>query len=301
MPEGERDHKQLHDWLGAYAIGGLEPEESRAVRRHLETCEACRFELQQLEGLHELLEASALAEEPPPHLEERVIRAVASALERGQTPSPAHDSTAGTSPLQARRRWNPAVVSSAAAAAVIMLLLAIAVQRQLLQGERVPGQSRSEVASLPGAEAPTASFRLVASGPPQETPVASRSPDSAAVATGASPALPRGSGGSYVGLPGGELVPRKAPAGWQCEITVWGLQAGQLYEVWFRTSRGVISGGSFRPASPGMLTLNVYTGVPFTEVSEILITAEPDDGDPMPAGPVVLRTSLRNEPGVPAR
>lgn len=301
MPERERAHEELHDSLGAYAIGGLEPEESRAVRRHLESCEECRSELEQLEGLHELLEAAALAEEPPPHLEERVMGAVARALARGEAPSPAYDSPGGSSQLEPRRRWNPAVVSSAAAAAVLVLLLAIAVQRQLFQGEGIPEQSRSEAAGLPGAEPPTASFRLVASGPAQETPAVSRNQDPSAVATGASPTLPRGSGGSYVGLPGGELVPRKAPAGWECEITVWGLQAGQLYEVWFRTSRGVVSGGSFRPAGPGILTLNVYTGVPLTEVSEILITAEPDDGDPIPSGPVVLRTSLRNEPTVPSR
>ena len=47
----EHDHSQL----GAYALGALEPAESREVDEHLATCAECRAELVELEEMREFL------------------------------------------------------------------------------------------------------------------------------------------------------------------------------------------------------------------------------------------------------
>jgi anti-sigma factor RsiW len=50
------EHEQLRELLGAFVLGGLEPEEHRAFSRHLRTCSDCQREAGQLSGLPALLE-----------------------------------------------------------------------------------------------------------------------------------------------------------------------------------------------------------------------------------------------------
>ncbi|MDQ0031583.1 anti-sigma factor [Arthrobacter bambusae] len=47
----------LHQLLGAYLLGGLEPAEARSFEEHLATCADCRLELGELESLPALLDA----------------------------------------------------------------------------------------------------------------------------------------------------------------------------------------------------------------------------------------------------
>jgi len=47
---------ELHQLLGAFILGGLEPEEHRDFTRHLRTCPACQQEAAQFSGLPALLD-----------------------------------------------------------------------------------------------------------------------------------------------------------------------------------------------------------------------------------------------------
>ncbi len=58
------EHEQLHELLGAFVLGGLEPEEHRAFSRHLRTCAECQREAGQLSGLPALLELARPAGQP---------------------------------------------------------------------------------------------------------------------------------------------------------------------------------------------------------------------------------------------
>lgn len=64
------------DDLGAYVLGNLSADEERAVRLHLEACQACRHELARIEGAADLLDSANLAQEPPDELEDRILRSV---------------------------------------------------------------------------------------------------------------------------------------------------------------------------------------------------------------------------------
>ena len=52
----------VHQLLGAYLLGGLEPGEERAFEDHLTVCSECRAELEELESLPALLDAVAAAD-----------------------------------------------------------------------------------------------------------------------------------------------------------------------------------------------------------------------------------------------
>ncbi|MDD7835124.1 anti-sigma factor family protein [Paenarthrobacter sp. AB444] len=52
----------VHQLLGAYLLGGLEPEEARAFEDHLARCAECRGELEELESLPALLDAVPAAD-----------------------------------------------------------------------------------------------------------------------------------------------------------------------------------------------------------------------------------------------
>jgi Putative zinc-finger len=74
--------EQLRSALGAYVLGGLDPDEAAAVRRHLETCEECAAERDALAPLPGLLSLAggaerATAEPLSPAFEERLLDAYA--------------------------------------------------------------------------------------------------------------------------------------------------------------------------------------------------------------------------------
>lgn len=68
--------EEVRENLGAYVLGGLEPEEIADIRRHLEACAACRSELRELEDLKHALDAAPRPAEPPPRLEEEILSRV---------------------------------------------------------------------------------------------------------------------------------------------------------------------------------------------------------------------------------
>jgi hypothetical protein len=62
--------------LGGYVLNALDPDEAEAMRTHLRSCESCRLEYTELQGLPGLLATlsdDATPELPPPTLEEAVL------------------------------------------------------------------------------------------------------------------------------------------------------------------------------------------------------------------------------------
>jgi anti-sigma factor RsiW len=74
--------EHLRPAIGAYVLGGLEPDEAAAVRRHLETCPECAAEHDALAPMPNLLSLAggaekAVAEPLSPAFEERLLDAYA--------------------------------------------------------------------------------------------------------------------------------------------------------------------------------------------------------------------------------
>src|SRR5919202_1176582 len=64
---------KIHPNLGAFALGGLEPEEAAEIERHLASCPSCRNELRELEKINQALEAAPPLTDPPGYLKEDIL------------------------------------------------------------------------------------------------------------------------------------------------------------------------------------------------------------------------------------
>mgnify|MGYP003112210958 CR=1 FL=1 len=117
---------ELHQLLGAYLLGGLEPEEAAAFEQHLGSCADCRQELDELASLPALLDAL-----PVP---DAVALAAAAPAAAGREPSTSDPAPAAvprgmleelsTRRRKARRRWAAALAAAAAACLALGVLAA---------------------------------------------------------------------------------------------------------------------------------------------------------------------------------
>jgi anti-sigma-K factor RskA len=98
--------QEPHDLVAPYALDALDDHERAAFERHLDECERCRTQLQELQEATMAL-AYAESAEPPPALRERILEAARS------------ENGAKVIPFQRRRWLFPATVAAAAAAAVV--------------------------------------------------------------------------------------------------------------------------------------------------------------------------------------
>ncbi len=75
-PEGipHEEHAQARELLGPYVLGALDPEEEKAVERHLSRCAVCRDEERGLRETHERLAGTSIAaSSAPPDLKARLL------------------------------------------------------------------------------------------------------------------------------------------------------------------------------------------------------------------------------------
>ena len=122
---------ELHQLLGAYLLGGLEPDEAAAFEQHLGSCADCRQELDELASLPALLDAL-----PVPDAVALAAAAPASAVPAagGREPSTSDSAPAAvprrmldelsTRRRKARRRWTAALAAAAAACLALGILAA---------------------------------------------------------------------------------------------------------------------------------------------------------------------------------
>lgn len=70
-------HEQYGDDLALYALGVLEGDERVNLEKHLDSCSACRQELEALRGDSALLGMSAAGSKPPQRSRQRLLAAIA--------------------------------------------------------------------------------------------------------------------------------------------------------------------------------------------------------------------------------
>jgi anti-sigma-K factor RskA len=77
---------EVHPNLGAFVLGGLEPEEETEVRRHLALCSGCREKLKEFEEVSQALKAAPPLADPPSYLKDEILSHV-----RGEEPSSSNE------------------------------------------------------------------------------------------------------------------------------------------------------------------------------------------------------------------
>lgn len=68
------DHDRASELLGAFVLDSCNEDETRQLRVHMESCAACRDEIDRLDAVAGLIGASDL-EVPPPRLRAAVLKA----------------------------------------------------------------------------------------------------------------------------------------------------------------------------------------------------------------------------------
>lgn len=148
----------VHEEIGAFVLGALDPEAERRVREHLATCAECSAAHSELAGLPALLDLAVVTgatdDEPLPAIEERLLDRFA--RERVERPP--------------RRRWRPRLVlglSSALAGAAVAAAALIFGLNYERNGGRPESQYRlafERVGSAPPNASARAGLRTSAAG-----------------------------------------------------------------------------------------------------------------------------------------
>ena len=114
-----KTHDQFAEDLALYALDELTGSERQELEDHLDTCAACRRELQALRGDLGLLGLSSSGPQPPARSKDRLMRAIAAEPRGVSSPAPV--------PAPRRSLWGALVP---AFAALGLLLVAIVLAQQ---------------------------------------------------------------------------------------------------------------------------------------------------------------------------
>jgi anti-sigma-K factor RskA len=99
----EHEDCRLRDDAGPWVLGALGEPDATAFTRHLEVCEACRREVDELQTVADVLPMAAPQALPSPDLKRRIMATVTSEAELLRAAGPDADRPAAREP--ARRRW----------------------------------------------------------------------------------------------------------------------------------------------------------------------------------------------------
>jgi anti-sigma-K factor RskA len=163
----------LHDLTAAYALDALDERERAAYEEHLATCERCRAELGELQGVAAALAVAADGPAPPAELRGRIIDAA-----RAERPN--------VVPL--RPRW--AVPSAVAAAVAACAAIGLGLWSVSLRNDLADAREAPTVAALAGANgvaAVSASGRATLSFASLEQPPAGKTYEAWVIEPGRAP------------------------------------------------------------------------------------------------------------------
>lgn len=247
----------LHTLTGAYAVDALTDEERRPFERHLETCEPCRQEVQELQATAAQLGAAVHAE-PPAGLKADVMARIEQEPQEREVVTMTR-ATPPSAPVVSElpTRWYTRLMAPAAAAVLIAVLGLTAIIANLNDRIDELEVASTRVADIVAAEG----ARIVeVSGP-------DGSSAKIVLAAGRGEAVFLASG-----LP--ELPPGKA------------------YELWL-IGEQIVPAGVFVPGERGRVS-QVMTG-DMRAVEAIGVTVEPESGSPQPTSEPIMVAELTTE------
>ncbi len=262
----------------SYALGALEGEERAAFEAHLAThCEHCRAELDRARALVAQLAYLAPEQAPPPHLQNRLMAAIAADAQRG--PAPVTPRGSDVSPAA---WWNwLSGLSWAAAAAALLFAVWTHQQAALLEGQRaaLEIQLRQEAARLSQTRTELARYEKVL-------------------------AIVSAPGTIQVSLDPAKPAAPRVRAHWneKSGLVLTALQfpapeAGRTFQLWLVPKKGnPISAGIFSPDARGDVFHFVATSARVAATAALAISVEPAGGSPQPTSTPIWVGALPSAP-----
>jgi anti-sigma-K factor RskA len=246
-------HEQFAEDLALYALGSLPGDERVALEKHLEGCNGCRRELEQLRGDMALMALSTAGPVPPQRARQRLMESVAREP-RGAS-------------IAAKSGWwtlVPWVAAAALAVGLIALWLQNSDLRQTIAGLR--DQTTRRMAELQRAREIVST--LTATDAMRVTLVAAKTP-------------PQPQGKAIYVRDRSTLI--------FLASNLQPLQPQKAYELWLiPTSGAPIPAGVFKPDAHGSAVV-VNPPLPAgVEAKAFAITVEPEGGSTTPTLPIVM-------------
>lgn len=245
-------HEQFAEDLALQALGVLEGDERVALEKHLESCAACRRELDALRGDMALMALSTAGPTPPRRARQRLIDAVAREPRRVAAP--------------ARRSWAlvPWLVAGALAVALVGAWLQNSDLKQQIAG--LQNESALQQAELQRAREVVST--LTATDALRVTLVAAKTP-------------PQPQGKAIYVRDRSSLI--------FIASNFQALPPLKAYELWLIPVNGApIPAGVFKPDAHGSATV-INPPLPAgVQAKAFAITVEPETGSSTPTMPIVL-------------
>jgi anti-sigma-K factor RskA len=258
-----KTHEQFADELALYALNELHGDELQDFEQHLETCVACRRELQAMRSQLGLLGLLAVGPRPPGRSKERLMRAIAA--------EPRGVSAPAAVPRSGRRSFWLAWIPAAIALAVIVFAISLRQSNQALHDQVAELRNRYNDQKVQLAQAQENMRLLLApdavhvSLTPQN---ASRHPSATAIF---SPSMQR------MTLMASNLPP---------------VPAGKAYELWVIPRTGApMNAGVFKPDEHGNAMMLNHP-MPAMEMKTFALTVEDEAGSEKPTSPIVIAGTM---------
>jgi anti-sigma factor RsiW len=253
-------HAEIEELLGAFALDAVEPDEAAEISEHLSGCPRCRAEVAAHREIAAML--GNAGDEAPPGLWDKIAEAIAADAPpvAEAPPSPVLGSWPQTtgSPdrkalVRARLRWGAplAAVASVAAAAVVVLAVEVA----SLHGQ--VGRMNAALART-GLSAAVAQTAI---GPHRTIQLTAADHSSAAT-----------------------IIVSPAGDAYWVSSSLKQLPSQRTYQLW-----GIAHG---KVVSLGLVGADPHTYAGFKvqgDISQVMVTAEPEGGTPAPTTPVLAQ------------
>jgi anti-sigma-K factor RskA len=254
-----KTHEQFGDDLALYALDELTGAERQEMEEHLQTCAACRRELQALRGDLGLLGLSSSGPQPPARSKNRLMHAI-SAEPRG---------VSAPDPVRAPQRslWT-ILVPSFAALGLLLVVAMVSMNNTHLRDEiaELGNRNQDQVAQL---ERMNQELRLMTS------------PDAVHVSLNPQKS-PKQPSGTAIFSPSQKrmmfMASNLAP-----------VPEGKAYELWIIPAAGSpVAAGVFKPDDHGNAIMMDHKMPEGVEAKAFAITLENEEGSDKPTSPILL-------------
>jgi anti-sigma-K factor RskA len=284
-------HAQILEYLPAYVLGALDPDEMLAVDDYLQAHPELLSRVAELEALSAQLAYAAPPAPLPPELRDEVVARARASLPPGRAHPAA---TPPPSRLPSQLTWSEQVAAwwrqrglfdvTLVGTALTTLLLTVALGRTILQLDRLQShisELQSQVATVQADNEllRNENLRLQSEIEMHQNQLASLAAATEFVALSGTESAPTASGVVYVTETQATLILRNLEE----------LGAAQIYQLWLIPAEGApISAGLLGSAGGALQTVSVALPADVAGFAAVGISVEPSGGSAAPTGPIVL-------------